>query len=855
MQLLAEENRSRYTQMVKQISQAKEAFIEGKTWLERGQAAFDQRNYEETVSALEKALAATREGGKRVEIQVMLDKARPLAERQRQQREARQRGEALFRTGEYEKARQELAQGGDVGDYLNAARAGALLRSAQHNWKEDVETAQMDLEDAIRLGQSNSLAEREGIVEDARRLLQRIEKQREDREKVQADLNAARQALRQGKLDDALERTKAVLERDPANSEAKALEMLVQAQIALEKRDYDEAHANVTTVLESVLPGYPDAQALLKLIESGRQANEALVRAESLARGSEFQQARQALKQAIDLKADPSRLKAVQEAIAELERRWEIKTIDPIRALFRDGDYAEALSRCHQALGRGASPDFRVVLENLQTDIVNRWAEKGIEQARENLGQATSEEAFDAVVGNLDQLAALKPSPDPPLVREIERLRRRAQMLKQVDALISEARSHIGRGQWEQAIDSLLEARKDAPAYQPVVDTTNDLLDRLSSLARARLAEERFDDGIALCDLALQVSSRDDIVALREEVLHTHDARLAKLVHLAGSALDSWDLEEATRVLQRGLNIAPEHRELLQLHPRLQQMYDMASQLKEAMERGWSALKIRDYQAARLAFVQVLDAAPDFREAERWRDYADNMARAIRTIQEEEILALGVRYLEAAEGLLRIGRGERLPSILGGQTRLRKERCLAVHEAYRYSISVRQEMGKTIRVFVSSTWRDLRGEREAVEAALHRMKSTTFSGMEYFGSRPETPKEVCLTEVARSHVYVGIFAHRYGSLDKETGLSMTELEYREAQECDIPCLIYLMDKSVHVLLDNFERDREKAARLEALKRELLDRHTVSFFQNPDNLATRVLADLHNLLADMEVMRL
>ena len=160
-------------------------------------------------------------------------------------------------------------------------------------------------------------------------------------------------------------------------------------------------------------------------------------------------------------------------------------------------------------------------------------------------------------------------------------------------------------------------------------------------------------------------------------------------------------------------------------------------------------------------------------------------------------------------------------------------------------------MDKTIHVFVSSTWRDLQEEREAVEAALRRMKSTAFSGMEYFGSRPETPKEVCLTEVARSHVYIGIFAHRYGSLDKETGLSMTELEYRKAQERCIPCLVYLIDDTVRVLPTNIETVREKAVKLEVLKRELLERHNVSFFTSPHHLATQVVADLHNLLAERE----
>ena len=134
------------------------------------------------------------------------------------------------------------------------------------------------------------------------------------------------------------------------------------------------------------------------------------------------------------------------------------------------------------------------------------------------------------------------------------------------------------------------------------------------------------------------------------------------------------------------------------------------------------------------------------------------------------------------------------------------------------------------------------------------MKSTAFSGMEYFGSQPETPKEVCLTEVVRSHVYVGIFAHRYGSLDKETSFSMTELEYRKAQECGIPCLIYFMDDSAPVLLANIEQDTDKKAKLEALKRELLDRHTVSFFASPDHLATQVVADLHSLLANLEAIR-
>ncbi len=149
-------------------------------------------------------------------------------------------------------------------------------------------------------------------------------------------------------------------------------------------------------------------------------------------------------------------------------------------------------------------------------------------------------------------------------------------------------------------------------------------------------------------------------------------------------------------------------------------------------------------------------------------------------------------------------------------------------------------MKDSVRVFISSTWEDLQPEREAVEKALHRMQEAEFSGMEYFGSRPETSKEASLAEVDRSHIYVGIFAHRYGS-------GITEAEYHRARELGLPCLIYLKDDKVPVLPAHIESDPQKAAKLEALKGELKEWHIVSFFTTPDQLATQVVTDLHNFL--------
>ena len=106
-----------------------------------------------------------------------------------------------------------------------------------------------------------------------------------------------------------------------------------------------------------------------------------------------------------------------------------------------------------------------------------------------------------------------------------------------------------------------------------------------------------------------------------------------------------------------------------------------------------------------------------------------------------------------------------------------------------------------VPVFISSTWLDLKPEREAVEAALQRMRETKYAGMEYFGSRDEDTRSTSLAEVDRSRVYVGIFGGRYGS-------GITEAEYRRARERKLPCFIYVKEEGC-ITADEREADADK----------------------------------------------
>lgn len=156
---------------------------------------------------------------------------------------------------------------------------------------------------------------------------------------------------------------------------------------------------------------------------------------------------------------------------------------------------------------------------------------------------------------------------------------------------------------------------------------------------------------------------------------------------------------------------------------------------------------------------------------------------------------------------------------------------------------------RTLPVFVSSTFSDLRPYRNAVREALHRLEAVV-RGMEYFGATPDTPKEECLRIVRGCQAYVGIFAMRYGSIDPETGRSFTHLEYEEAQRLRLPSLVYLIDEDRQPV---FPRDidfGESAAKLSTLKTNLRQRHVVSFFTTPEDLAVRVSQDLPALAQRM-----
>lgn len=92
---------------------------------------------------------------------------------------------------------------------------------------------------------------------------------------------------------------------------------------------------------------------------------------------------------------------------------------------------------------------------------------------------------------------------------------------------------------------------------------------------------------------------------------------------------------------------------------------------------------------------------------------------------------------------------------------------------------------KKFQVFVSSTYSDLKEERQAaVEAILS--SGNIPAGMELFSAGDESQMVVIKRWIDESDIYLLIFGGRYGSIDSVSGKSYTHLEYEYALEKNMP---------------------------------------------------------------------
>jgi len=154
-------------------------------------------------------------------------------------------------------------------------------------------------------------------------------------------------------------------------------------------------------------------------------------------------------------------------------------------------------------------------------------------------------------------------------------------------------------------------------------------------------------------------------------------------------------------------------------------------------------------------------------------------------------------------------------------------------------------VGNTMaRIYISSTYSDLKEFRERVYRALRKLDHDVIA-MEDYAAADQRPLDKCLDDVAGCDVYIGIFAWRYGYIPPEQDKSITELEFRTANDRKKRCLIFLLDDNApwsRALMD------KESDRIERLRDELKRDFLVDFFNNIDDLVSDITIAVSKALA-------
>lgn len=125
--------------------------------------------------------------------------------------------------------------------------------------------------------------------------------------------------------------------------------------------------------------------------------------------------------------------------------------------------------------------------------------------------------------------------------------------------------------------------------------------------------------------------------------------------------------------------------------------------------------------------------------------------------------------------------------------------------------------------------------------------------METFGSDADPPNVNSVKRVRKSDIFIGIYAHRYGSVHEESGESLTELELDEAKRAFGSGLLsniflYMIDLDSKWLAEHKETNESSRAGLQRLK-EKAQKHTYTFFISKEDLIYKIMRNVYREVSE------
>jgi len=154
-------------------------------------------------------------------------------------------------------------------------------------------------------------------------------------------------------------------------------------------------------------------------------------------------------------------------------------------------------------------------------------------------------------------------------------------------------------------------------------------------------------------------------------------------------------------------------------------------------------------------------------------------------------------------------------------------------------------------VFFSSTFRDFQEARQKILLGFQNL-TIKVEAMEHFDATKTPVKTECLRRLNESQVYLLVLGEMYGSVDPETDLSYTELEYDLAIDLEkkgkIKDLwIFKPTNKYTPLPEHKDIDEEKKEKLKIFRIKVCANHTPKYYDNLDDLRAQIYARCYNSL--------
>ncbi len=150
-------------------------------------------------------------------------------------------------------------------------------------------------------------------------------------------------------------------------------------------------------------------------------------------------------------------------------------------------------------------------------------------------------------------------------------------------------------------------------------------------------------------------------------------------------------------------------------------------------------------------------------------------------------------------------------------------------------------MEKRYQVFISSTFDDLKVERQNVLKAILELDNMP-AGMELFPAADSEAWDLIKDVIDASDYYILVIGGRYGSMDS-SGLSFTEKEYEYAINKGKPVIPLLHKKPDNLPRGKTETDPQAWKKLQDFRAKVENSHTCVYWENPDELKALLIVGL------------